>query len=108
MSTNYYIKLPYNDSLIELFHLGKQSCGWPFLFNLKVREYSKDGDVLAVLRHFGNNIYNEYDERVDLVEFLFNIVRLSDLVKENNKYTFEDERDICKVDNLYFMQGEFC
>lgn len=108
MGTNYYAKTNYCDKCdrYDKVHIGKQSCGWSFLFSdkyaenfLKLKERLDSGDIIE----------DEYGQVISSYDFF----RIVDSTKTSGvHYKPEDEGFITKhgyvdKDGYRFLTVEF-
>ena len=109
MGTNYYV-VRRKPSIREPLHIGKSSAGWKFLFH-EINKYNGFDHNLEIhtfeqWKYFLENnkdilILNEYDEEVNVKEFL-------ELVKEKQKEENKRNFEHCKNINGYrFSDSDF-
>lgn len=110
MGMNYYLKsdeCPCCGSTKVNLHIGKQSCGWKFLFRAHiyppVESYK---DWLTLINVPGFNVYDEQDEQMVKEGFLesINHVQSSDLKNVEEGY---DNRFYLDEDGYNFCTTEF-
>lgn len=94
MGTNFYL---YRENK-EPLHLGKQSCGWRFLFH-KTDEIQNFNDFKEVLKT--GYIMDEYKQ-------IWSIEDLLKLIKGRQFDKKHTDNQIEHIDGCDFLNGEFC
>lgn len=110
MGTNYYA-VKKKPTIREPLHIGKNSCGWKFLFQ-EINKYNDFDDNLEIhtfqqWKDFLENnkdivILNEYDEEISVKDFL-------QMVKEKQKNNNPDNfnYNVKNVDGYKFSDNDF-
>lgn len=116
-------ELEINDDILEdavkKIHLGKRSCGWQFLWQANPKYYQ---DNLESIKEFLSRedviIYNEYDDRFTVDEFLGNeigryLYNDPEYFMNGRQYaekyneSFRDSWEWTTEDGLRFVKGDF-
>lgn len=108
MGTNYYLK--FKD---EELHIGKSSNGWKFLWRAypELEIYTiRDWIHFILVNELESNLYDEYKDSIDMIEFFEKIANNKRREKDFGKEIKEHSKEFIYQDaeNNDFTMEEFC
>ena len=88
MGTNYYVRMNKCESCgrYDEIHIGKQSAGWRFLVHIQEQYYKSLKELFDFLSKQDVELYDEYDEKIDVGEFKVKIESNKDKASMFNEY----------------------